>query len=54
MIIVGIRSDLAGKAARAQIAVSGMARTVRDVIGTNRRTPRLAIRTGLWSRIVLG
>ena len=30
----GIRSDLAGKAADAEIAVSGMARTVSDVIGT--------------------
>lgn len=34
VIIVGIRSDLVGKAADAQIAVSGMARTVRDVIET--------------------
>ncbi len=34
VIIVGIRSDLAGKAADAEIAVSGMVRTVGDVIGT--------------------
>lgn len=34
VIIVGIRSDLAGKAADAEIAVSGVARTVNDVIGT--------------------
>ena len=34
VIIVGIRSDLAGKAARAEIAVSGLTRTVSDVIGT--------------------
>lgn len=34
VIIVGIRSDLAGKAARAGIAVSGSRRTVNDVIGT--------------------
>ncbi|MFN3626882.1 MAG: DNA cytosine methyltransferase [Parvibaculum sp.] len=34
VIIVGIRSDLAGPAADAEIAVSGMARTVRDVIET--------------------
>lgn len=34
VIIVGIRSDLAGRAADAEIAVSGMARTVRDVIET--------------------
>ena len=34
VIIVGLRSDLAGKAADAEIAVSGMARTVSDVIGT--------------------
>lgn len=34
VIIVGIRSDLAGRAADAEIAVSGTARTVRDVIGT--------------------
>jgi DNA (cytosine-5)-methyltransferase 1 len=33
VIIVGIRSDLAGKAARAEIAVSGLTRTVSDVIG---------------------
>lgn len=33
VIIVGIRSDLAHKAADAQIAVSGMARTVSNVIG---------------------
>ena len=34
VIIVGIRSDLAGKAADAGIAVSGTARTVSEVIGT--------------------
>ena len=34
VIIVGIRSDLAGRAADAEIDVSGMARTVRDVIET--------------------
>ncbi len=34
VIIVGIRSDLANRAAGAQIAVSGMARTVSDAIGT--------------------
>lgn len=34
VIIVGIRSDLAGKAADAEIAVSGMARTVSEIIGT--------------------
>ncbi|WP_374629228.1 DNA cytosine methyltransferase [Pannonibacter indicus] len=34
VIIVGIRSDLAGRAADAEIAVAGMARTVRDVIET--------------------
>lgn len=34
VIIVGIRSDLAGKAADAEIAVSGGARSVSDVIGT--------------------
>lgn len=34
VIIVGIRSDLSGRAADAEIAVSGMARTVRDVIET--------------------
>jgi DNA (cytosine-5)-methyltransferase 1 len=34
VIIIGIRSDLAGRAADAEIAVSGMARTVRDVIET--------------------
>nr|WP_246100923.1 DNA cytosine methyltransferase [Palleronia caenipelagi] len=34
VIIVGVRSDLSGKAARAEIAVSGLTRTVRDVIGT--------------------
>jgi DNA (cytosine-5)-methyltransferase 1 len=34
VIIVGIRSDLARRAADAEIAVSGMARTVRDVIET--------------------
>ena len=33
-IIVGIRSDLSGKAARAEIAVSALTRTVSDVIGT--------------------
>ena len=32
VIIVGIRSDLAGRAADTEIAVSGMARTVGDVI----------------------
>ena len=37
VIIVGIRSDLAGRAADAEIAVSGMARTVRDVIGNDAR-----------------
>lgn len=34
VIIVGIRSDLAGRNADAEIAVSGTARTVRDVIET--------------------
>jgi DNA (cytosine-5)-methyltransferase 1 len=34
VIIVGIRSDLAGKVADAEIAISPMARTVSDVIGT--------------------
>lgn len=34
VIIVGVRSDLAGKAARAGIAVAGLARTVSDAIGT--------------------
>ncbi len=34
VIIVGIRSDLASRAADAEIAVSGMARTVRNVIET--------------------
>ena len=34
VIIVGIRADLAGKAAHAEIAVSGLTRTVSDVIGT--------------------
>lgn len=34
VIIVGIRSDLAGRTADAEIAVSGMARTVREIIGT--------------------
>lgn len=34
VIIVGIRSDIANRAAGAQIAVSGMARTVSDAIGT--------------------
>ncbi|QFT71772.1 DNA cytosine methyltransferase [Ruegeria sp. THAF33] len=34
VIIVGIRSDIAGKATRAEIAVSGLTRTVSDVIGT--------------------
>ncbi|EAQ23569.1 DNA cytosine methyltransferase [Roseovarius sp. 217] len=34
VIIVGIRSDLSGKAARAEIAVSALTRTVSDVIGT--------------------
>jgi DNA (cytosine-5)-methyltransferase 1 len=34
VIIVGIRSDLAGKATGAEISVSGMARTVNDAIGT--------------------
>ena len=33
MIIVGIRSDLAHRAAGAEIAVSGGARSVSDVIG---------------------
>lgn len=42
VIIVGIRSDLAGKAADAEIAVSRMARTVGDVIGT-----MPALRSGL-------
>lgn len=32
VIIIGIRSDLAGRATRAEIAVSRVARTVRDVI----------------------
>jgi len=34
VIIVGIRSDLAGKAERAEIPISGQKRTIRDVIGT--------------------
>ena len=34
VIIVGVRSDLAGPAADAEIDLSGMARTVRDVIET--------------------
>jgi DNA (cytosine-5)-methyltransferase 1 len=34
VIIVGIRSDLSGMAAGAEIAVSGKARTVNDAIGT--------------------
>ncbi len=34
VVIVGIRSDLASKASRARIAISGMARTVSYVIGT--------------------
>ena len=34
VIIVGIRSDLAGKAARAGIDIPGLTRTVDDVIGT--------------------
>ncbi|NSZ85235.1 DNA cytosine methyltransferase [Agrobacterium tumefaciens] len=34
VIIVGLRSDLAGRAAGAEIAVSGIARTVSDAIGT--------------------
>lgn len=34
VIIVGIRSDLAGRTADAEIAVSGMARTVSEIIGT--------------------
>ena len=34
VIIVGIRSDIADRAAGAQIAVSGIARTVSDAIGT--------------------
>ncbi len=34
VIIVGIRSDLAGRAADAEIAVSGVRRSVSDVIGT--------------------
>ncbi|MBW0158417.1 DNA cytosine methyltransferase [Sedimentimonas flavescens] len=34
VIIVGIRSDLAGRAADGEIAVSGIERTVRDVIET--------------------
>lgn len=34
VIIVGIRSDLVGKATHTEIAVSGLTRTVRDVIGT--------------------
>lgn len=34
VIIVGIRSDLAGRTADAEIAVSGMARTVNKIIGT--------------------
>ncbi|WP_210191865.1 DNA cytosine methyltransferase [Bosea sp. AS-1] len=34
VIIVGIRSDIAGKAADAEIAVSGKKRTVSDAIGT--------------------
>jgi DNA (cytosine-5)-methyltransferase 1 len=42
VIIVGIRSDLAGKAADAEISVSGVARTVRSVIGT-----MPALRSGL-------
>lgn len=34
VIIVGIRSDLAGTAARTEVSVSGLTRTVSDVIGT--------------------
>lgn len=34
VIIVGIRSDLRGRIAGAEVAISGMARTVADVIGT--------------------
>jgi DNA (cytosine-5)-methyltransferase 1 len=34
VIIVGIRSDLSGKAAHARIAVPGTGRTLRDVIGS--------------------
>lgn len=34
VIIVGLRSDLAGRAAGAEIAISGVARTVSDAIGT--------------------
>jgi DNA (cytosine-5)-methyltransferase 1 len=34
VIIVGIRSDIAGRASGAQMAISGMERTVRDVIET--------------------
>jgi DNA (cytosine-5)-methyltransferase 1 len=42
VIIVGIRSDLAHRAADVEIAVSGVARTVSDVIGT-----MPALRSGL-------
>jgi DNA (cytosine-5)-methyltransferase 1 len=34
VIIIGIRSDLSSRAADAEVAVSGMARTVSDAIGT--------------------
>jgi len=58
VIIVGIRSDLAGRASDAQIAVSGSVRTVYDVIG---KMP--ALRSGIsrglddaaaWREEVLG
>lgn len=58
VIIVGIRSDLAGRARNAQIAVSGRVRTVRDVIETM-PTLRSGISRGLddaaaWQEEVLG
>ena len=46
LIIVGIRSDLSGKAADAEIAVSGRARTVRDAIET-----MPALRSGISRRL---
>ena len=57
VIIVGIRSDLAGRAADAKIGVSSMARTVRDVLET-----MPALRSGIsrgrddaaaWREVVL-
>ena len=58
VIIVGIRSDLAGRAKDALIAVSGSVRTVRDVIETM-PTLRSGISRGLddaaaWREEVLG